>query len=120
MPQTPKHATPNAPANGVILVLDRIWHREGPLTAADLRDLNAISEAISDMRTALDNLSEICAEEVHDLEKSGAQDPSKATRVVQARQSLARFNDLTRERIDPELIDVATLREEVDGPNPAP
>lgn len=52
MPQTPKHATSIAPANGVILALDRIWHREGPLTAADLRDLNAISQAVSDMREA--------------------------------------------------------------------
>lgn len=118
MPQTPKHTAPNAPANGVILVLDRIWHREGPLTAADLRDLNAISEAVSDVHTALDYLSEICAEEVHDLEKSGAQDPSKATRVVQARQALVRFNDLTRERIDPESIDVATLADEVGSPTP--
>ncbi len=120
MPQTPKHATSIAPANGVILALDRIWHREGPLTAADLRDLNAISQAVSDMREALDMLSGICTEEVEDLENHGAQDPSKATRVVQARQALTRFDDLTLERIDPESIDVARLGEEADGPNPAP
>jgi len=118
-PQTPNQVTQKVPKNGVITALDEIWHREGPLTAADLRSLTTISQAVSDLYDALDRLSMISAEEVEDLENQGAQDPSKATRVVQARQALARFNDLALERVDPESIDVARLDDVVDeGPHP--
>lgn len=113
--QTPKQVTPNPPGNGVIKVIDEIWHREGPLMAADLRNLTAVSQTVSDLYEALDHLTMLSAEEVEDLENQGAQDPAKATRVVQARQALARFNDFTIERVDPESIDVARLDDVVDS-----
>lgn len=115
--QTPKQVTPDSPANGVITALDEIWHREGPLTAADLRTLTTISLATCDLYDALDQLARLSAEEVEDLENNGGQDPAKATRVIHARQVMARFNDLSRERIDPESIDVARL-DDVDDREP--
>lgn len=119
-PQTPTQVTPNVPNNGVIKALDDIWHRDGPLTAADLRSLTQISQVVSDLYTALDNLTVMCADEVEDLENTGAQDPAKATRVVQARQALTRFDDLMIERVDPETIDVARLDDAVDVPHSKP
>ena len=125
-PQTPKQVTPHTPRNGVIAALDEIWHREGPLTAADLRTLTTVSQSVSDLYDALDRLSMLNTEEVDELENQtpAAQDPAKAPRIVQARQALARFDDLTVERIDPESIDVARLDDIVDdaaarkGPRP--
>lgn len=101
---TPMHTTPKAPENGVIKTIDRIWHREGPLTAADLRDLNAVSQSIKDMYDALDILARLAAEEVEELANTGSEDPAKLARVHQARHALARFDDLTVERIDPEEV----------------
>lgn len=117
-PQTPKQVTPNAPGNGVIAALDDLFHREGPLTAADLRRLTQISQSVSDLYHALDNLTMICVEDVEELENIGAEAPAKATRVVQARQALSRFDDLTIERLDPESIDVARLDDVVEFPKP--
>lgn len=108
-PKTPMQVTPNVPKNGVIRALDDIFHREGPLTATDLRSLTHISQSVSDLYEALDMLTGMNVEEVEDLENTGAQDPAKATRVVQARQALVRFNDLTIARVDPEDIDVERL-----------
>lgn len=104
-PQTPKQVTPNSPGAGVIATLDDIWHREGPLSAADLRNLTAISQSIADMYHALDMLTQISAEDVQDLENHGGSDSSKLSRVHQARHALARYDDLTIERIDPEDLD---------------
>lgn len=115
-PQTPMQTAPAAPEHGVIRTLDRIWHREGPLTAADLRDLNAVSQTVNDLYAALDALSMLSATEVEDLENTGAKDPTKATRVVQARQALARFDNVTIERVDPEEINVDRLDDIVDQP----
>ena len=120
MPKTPLQVTHKVPGRGVVAALDELWHREGALTAADLRKLTVVAQAVQDAYNALDNLTMICVEEVEDLENRGAQDPSKATRVVQARQALGRFEDLSMERGDPEQIDVATLGEvaEQEGPRP--
>ena len=112
--QTPRQMTPSVPINGVVKALDDLWHTEGPLSAADLRVLSKISQTVVDLHNALDSLSRLAVVEVEELENSGAQDPAKATRVVQARQALARFDDLTIERVDPESIDVVRLDDVVD------
>lgn len=102
MPITPLNATHKAPENGVIHALDRMFHHEGPLTASHLRDLIAISQAVADLYNAADMLGRMNADEVQETENMGGEDPAKLARVHQARHALARVDDLTIHRIDPE------------------
>lgn len=100
---TPLSTTSKAPERGAIKALDRIFHREGPLTAADLRELIQISVVINDLYNAADMLQGIADEELQEtVNLGGCGDPSKLGRVHQARHAMARCNDLAIERIDPD------------------